>query len=154
MAEFGSCNRTRTPVTLQHKHLKHAINKEILTNLNEVMQCCKERWAKTLPEQCKTWIMSCRKQLLHAGKNGSNYWIMREHIFSTGVHEATNLCTGWIYYNKAYNSWNALNCTRETGLKAQSFNLNNTSLLLFLNWFYVKYIFWIDIHGFNFTVLT
>lgn len=78
MAEFGSCNRTRTPVTLQHKNLKQAMHKEILTNLNDVKQCCKERWAKTLPQQCKTWIMSFRKQLLHAiaGKNGSNYWIM------------------------------------------------------------------------------
>lgn len=64
------------------------MHKEILTNLNEVQDM---------------------DNVIHAiaGKKGStNYWIMRYTFFSTRVHETTNLCTGWIYYNKAYNSWN------------------------------------------------
>lgn len=74
MSEIESCNRTRTPVTLQHKNLKQAMHKEILTNLNEVTQCCKERWAKTLPQQCKTWIMSFMLLLVRKGLQTAESW--------------------------------------------------------------------------------
>lgn len=61
----GAAMASHSPdLKLKETDLKSVVQKWMLTNLNELEQCCKEEWAKILTERFKRPLKSYRKHLL------------------------------------------------------------------------------------------